>query len=127
MIIYDFNDNRFQVLMNSFLDSMQMADEATYNSSGYARGLQEKYEESFNGRLQKLKTTGEEFWINFLNNEGTNMAIDSLTKLIELFTQLTDVITPLGTALGAIFATQGLKKFFSGDFKIGEKISNVVG
>lgn len=114
-------------MLDSWVESMEMANDVTYNSDGYAESLQEKYEESFNGKLQKLSSTVEAFWISFMNNDFTTNFIDFLTDAVEWVTDLTESIGSLGTALGAITISQGLIKFFKGDLKIGDKIVQAIG
>lgn len=122
--------NRFKVMMDSLTDSMQMAEDVTNNSDGYADSLQEKYEESFNGKLQKLKSTAEGFWIDFMDGANTSGILDFLTEVMEKLTQLTDAIGPLGTAITALSSTKLLSKILkggNGGWDIGSKITSVVG
>ena len=123
-------------MMDSLTDSMQMAEDVTNNSDGYADSLQEKYEESFNGKLQKLKSTAEGFWIDFMDGANTSGILDFLTEVMEKLTQLTDTIGPLGTAITSLTALKGFKWLFkkdenTGDWINGKKIvyaaSSVVG
>lgn len=117
-------------MIDSLTDSMQMAEDVTNNSDGYADSLQEKYEESFNGKLQKLKSTAEGFWIDFMDGANTSGILDFLTEVMEKLTQLTDTIGPLGTAITALSSTKLLSKILkggNGGWDIGSKITSVVG
>ena len=114
-------------MLQEWVDAMDMANEATYNSAGYADELQEKYENSFNGRLEKLKATSDEFWINFLDNDTTSSIITNITSIIEALTNLTDMISPLGVALGAFGGGKLLQSLFTGKFNIGDKIFSALG
>jgi len=119
--------NRFKVMLDSWVESMEMANDVTFNSDGYAESLQAQYEESFNGKLQKLSTTAEAFWISFMNHDMTFEFIDFLTNALEGVTNLTEKIGSLGVAMGAIFGGQGLIKLFKGEFNIGDKIVKAIG
>ena len=115
--------NRFKVMMDSLTDSMQMAEDVTNNSDGYADSLQEKYEGSFNGKLQKLESTAQGFWINFMDQVNTSGILDFLTNVLEKLTQLTDAIGPLGTAITSLTALKGFKWLFKKDENTGDWIN----
>ena len=115
--------NRFKVMMESLTDSIQMAEDVTNNSDGYADSLQQKYEESFNGKLQKLESTAQGFWINLMNNVNTTGILDFLTNVLEKLTQLTDAIGSLGTALTTLGTFKAFKWLFKKDENTGEWIN----
>ena len=115
--------NRFKVMMDSLTDSMQMAEDVTNNSDGYADSLQQKYEESFNGKLQKLESTAQGFWINFMDQVNTSGILDFLTNVLEKLTQLTDAIGPLGTALTTLGSIGAFKWLFKKDENTGDWIN----
>lgn len=107
-------------MLDGWVESMSMAEEATNNSDGYAEELQEKYENSFNGKLTKLKATSDEFWINFMDNDATKDILDIVTSLTEKFTELTSATNSFVS--GGLMMGGGavLKKVFSKG-KDGEK------
>lgn len=100
-----------------------MAEDVTNNSDGYADSLQEKYEESFNGKLKKLKSTAEGIWIDFMDGANTSGILDFLTEVMEKLTQLTDTIGPLGTAITSLTALKGFKWLFKKDENTGDWIN----
>lgn len=112
--------NRFKLMLDGWVESMSMAEEATNNSDGYAEELQEKYENSFNGKLTKLKATSDEFWINFMDNDATKGILDFVTSLTEKFTELTSATNSFVSGGLMMGGGAALKKIFSKG-KDGEK------
>ena len=79
------------------------------NSSGSASEEFSKYQESLVYRVDALKTTIEEFWLTFWDNETIKTAITGLTKLIALVTDFIDTfgsmsaVTGIGLGIATIF------------------------
>lgn len=113
--------NLFGNIVRNWGSAMELADQATNNSAGTAIANQEKFEESYTGSLNRLKTASSEFWITFLNGDQTKGAIDDVATLISGFTKLADTIGSVNmVGAGAdLFATLknvgGNKKLFLKD------------
>lgn len=113
--------NLFGNIVRNWDESMRLADEATTNSAGTAIANQEKFEESYTGSLNRLKTASSEFWITFLNGDQTKGAIDGVTTLVSGFTKLADTIgsvNMIGAGAGLFASLKnvgGNKKLFLKD------------
>ena len=59
---------------------MSIADAASV-TSGNAEANQEKYEESVNGKLQKISTQWDAFWLSVYDSKTTDFVLDFLIKL----------------------------------------------
>lgn len=95
-------------MLEAWTDAMDLAEHAT-TAQNTALENQEKYEASFNGRLQQLTTKMNKFWIELLNSNIVDSFIDMLTKLVDSFNALSDAAGP-GTAavVGLITALMGV-------------------
>lgn len=109
--------NKFKVMLDTWVQSMDDANEAANNSEGYAESLQEKFEESFNGKLQGLQTAAESFWISFWDNDQVLSAIDGLTKLLNIITDISEKLGPLKTSIVAITGSKVLVSLLTGKYK----------
>lgn len=83
--------NTLSAILSNWSESMELATEAT-EANGNALKNQEKYEESYAAKLQKLSTEGQTFWINFLDDESIKKIIDGLAALLKYINKIVDVI-----------------------------------
>lgn len=125
--------SKFKNILEAWTDSMNLANEAT-TTSGNAEANQEKYMESFSGKIQAIKTQMDEFWLNFYNSDQVSGALDFVQGLTEGFTGLEEVIGPIPTLITAVFsaltvknaATKGLE-FLVGKDGQASGLANAVG
>ena len=101
--------SKFKNILDAFTDSMSLAEEAT-NAQGNAEANQEKYMESFNGKVQAIKTQMDEFWLNFYNSDQVGGALDFVHGLTEGFTGLEKTLGPIPALITAIFSAMTVKK-----------------
>ena len=125
--------SKFKNILEAWTDSMNLANEAT-TTSGNAEANQEKYIESFSGKIQAIKTQMDEFWLNFYNSDQVSGALDFVQGLTEGFTGLEEAIGPIPTLITAVFsaltvknaATKGLE-FLVGKDGQASGLANAVG
>lgn len=100
---------------------MSLAEEAT-NAQGNAEANQEKYMESFNGKVQAIKTQMDEFWLNFYKSDQVTGVLDFVHSITEAFTGLEKTLGPMPALITAIFSamtvknatTKGLRFLYNG-------------
>lgn len=125
--------SKFKSILDAFSESMTLAGEAT-TTSGNAEANQEKYMESFSGKIQAIKTQMDEFWLNFYNSDQVSGALDFVQGLTKGFTGLEEAIGPIPTLITAVFsaltvknaATKGLE-FLVGKDGQANGLANAVG
>lgn len=100
--------SKFKNILEAWTDSMNLANEAT-TTSGNAEANQEKYMESFSGKIQAIKTQMDEFWLNFYNSDQVSGALDFVQGLTEGFTGLEEAIGPIPTLITAVFSALTVK------------------
>ncbi len=100
--------SKFKSILDAFSESMTLAGEAT-TTSGNAEANQEKYMESFSGKIQAIKTQMDEFWLNFYNSDQVSGALDFVQGLAEGFTGLEEAIGPIPTLITAVFSALTVK------------------
>ncbi len=100
--------SKFKNILEAWTDSMNLANEAT-TTSGNAEANQEKYMESFSGKIQAIKTQMDEFWLNFYNSDQVSGALDFVQGLTEVFTGLEEAIGPIPTLITAVFSALTVK------------------
>ena len=89
------------------------------NSSGSASEEFAKYQESLVYRVDALKTTIEEFWLTFWDNETIKTAITGLTQLISIVTEFIDTfgsmsaLSGIGLGVATIFNDNLREAFIS--------------
>lgn len=107
---------------------MTLAEEAT-NAQGNAEANQEKYMESFNGKVQAIKTQMDEFWLNFYNSDQVSGALDFVHSITEAFTGLEKTLGPIPALVTAIFSAMTVKNAtMKGlNFLTGDGIGKAVG
>lgn len=100
--------NLLSSILSNFSDSMSMAEEAT-NANGNALENNQKWVDSFSGRLQALENTAKSAWINILDSETLATGIDLLNGLLKVSTE---IINTFG-ALPTVFTTGGIGAFIA--------------
>lgn len=100
--------SKFKNILEAWTDSMNLANEAT-TTSGNAEANQEKYMESFSGKIQAIKTQMDEFWLNFYNSDQVSGALDFVQGLTKEFTGLEEAIGPIPTLITAVFSALTVK------------------
>lgn len=100
--------SKFKSILDAFSESMTLAGEAT-TTSGNAEANQEKYMESFSGKIQAIKTQMDEFWLNFYNSDQVSGVLDFVQGLTEGFTGLEEAIGPIPTLITAVFSALTVK------------------
>ena len=100
--------SKFKNIIEAFTDSMSLAEEAT-TAQGNAEANQEKYMESFSGKVQAIKTQMDEFWLNFYQSDQVGGALDFVHSLTEVFTGLEKTLGPIPALITAIFAAMTVK------------------
>lgn len=91
--------NILKSVLNSWTDAMELATEAT-NANGNAMENQEKYADSYAGRLQALQTAGKTFWVEFLDDDAVKGFISLLTELLTAINKVVDATGFVPSALG---------------------------
>lgn len=103
-------------MIESWVDAMSLAEEATM-ADGDALANQEKYEESFNGKLQKLQTRLDTFWIEVMDSAGTDFIISLLTALTGALSALADTfdatVVAITAFVGALMSVGKVKNFLT--------------
>lgn len=113
--------SRFEALMNRsdlYEQYKQSAQEG--KDKGTLDVMNEKYLDSMEGKLNQLQATLEGAFNNIFESDDFYAAIDGMTNLVDLFSQLTDAIGGGDIALQAFGAT-ALRIFSS---QIGTQIGN---
>lgn len=82
---------------------MALAEEAT-NAEGNALANQEKYQDSYSGRLQDIATSWETFWLSIYNNGFTSAIIDVISTMLSGLNKLADVLGAIPLLISAIAA-----------------------
>ena len=88
---------------------LESAYESALNSAGSAQEELNKYLESADGKVQKLKNKLQEFWNVLLDSGTLKTIIGSLTTILEKATELVDTFGTLGTAGLGLGAFLGIK------------------
>lgn len=68
---------------------MSLATDAT-NASGNAMANQEKYMESYGGKLQQISTQVDAFWLSFYNSDATKFVLDAIVQITKQINNLAD-------------------------------------
>lgn len=113
--------SRFEALMNRsdlYDQYKQSAQEG--KDKGTLDVMNEKYLDSMEGKLNQLQATLEGVFNNIFESDDFYAAIDGVTNLVDLFSQLTDAVGGGDVALQAFGAT-ALRIFSS---QIGTQIGN---
>ena len=90
--------NKFRAILEAWTSATELATDAT-NSFGNAEANQEKYLESYNGKLQQIKTQLDAFWLALFNSDAVSDILDFIIELTKGFNNLAEAITPLGALL----------------------------
>ena len=92
--------NRQRSIFISLMDNMTKATELhteAMGSQGTMMEVQEKYMDSIEGKMGRLKATSQEFWSNFINSGMVKGAVDGLNGLISVLNGMTDTFGSLAT------------------------------
>lgn len=111
--------NKFKTILTAWKDAMDLATEAT-NTQGNALANQEKYAESYTGKLKSIKTEMDTFWLSFLDSGLTKGILDFFNGLAELLNKASEATSPmltLSTVLGGLFFTIAKGKKIFNEFK----------
>ena len=103
-------------------DMYTEALETSRNATGTLQKQQDVYMESTAAHIQKLKTEWEDLYDSLLNEQSINKIIDSLTKVLSLFTNFVDSIGGGGNAF-LLLGSTAVKVFQK---QIGKEIGNFV-
>ena len=93
------------ILQNA--DLLKSVYESSQDSEGSAQQELDAYLDSIEGKLTKLTNSVQRFWSEFIDTDVVKDAIDLLTNLMNLLTNIVDKIGPLGslaTVISAVFS-----------------------
>ena len=82
--------NTFLIMMDNYEEAMELANQAE-NSDGFAEGVQEKYADSMEAKLNTLKSTWQETMYGIFDGDEAKAIISFLTTLLSLFNKLAGV------------------------------------
>lgn len=102
--------NLLAAILSNFSDSMDLAKEAT-NANGSALENQQKYMESYSGKLQDLETQAKIAWINILDSDALKNGISLLTTLVKVVSELVDkfgLLPTVATIGGGILGAKSM-------------------
>lgn len=105
--------SKFKNILESWTEAMSLADTAT-TISGNAEANQEKYEESYSGKIQKISTQWDSFWLNFYDSPATEAVLDFLIKVTGGIDQLSESLGGGTTALMLFLNAFAFKGKFGG-------------
>lgn len=115
-------------IMDNF-DTAIAATETALNSQGSAAQENERYMESFEGKLSNLKSTFQEFATSVLNSDAMKSALDTLNSVFSTLTSegplgdISRVATQFGVLTGVL--TGGISKFVPTLSKFVEQFKNL--
>ena len=95
---------KFKSMLEAWTGAMDLANDAV-NANGNALANQEKYEESYAGKLQKLETQWKEFWLNLLNSDGFKDLLDAIIDLVKWLDKLGDEVGHVKVVVGGLALT----------------------
>lgn len=107
-------------IVSSLMNNFKIADEAlktSLNSSGSAMAEHEKWQQSLEARLLKLKAAWQSLAQSFMSSDFLKVAIDGVISLVEALNWLIDTFGTLPTLLGvfaggmSIFNNNGIFNF----------------
>ena len=113
-----------KAILQNWIDSMDLATEAT-ETNGNALENNEKYIESYSGKLQQIKTNVEDLWLNIINSDAADRILDILESITEHLDELTEATGMWGAILvgGAGVGIYQLIKNFKTLITIGEQFN----
>ena len=92
---------KFKSMLEAWTGAMSLANEAT-EANGNALENQEKYEDSYIGKLQRLETEWKEFWLNLLNSDEFKKILDILIKIVSKINEFADSTNHAGLVLAGL-------------------------
>lgn len=99
------------------LENYELIDEVIQtaeNAEGSALQENERYLQSIEGRIAKLTNAVQEFWFTFIDTDVVKGAVDFLTTLVSLATELVDTLGSIPTVIGLITGGLAIKNNISG-------------
>ena len=101
--------NRQRSIFISMMDNMAKATELhtqAMGSQGTMMQVQEKYMDSLEGKMGRLKATSQQFWSNFINSGMVKGGVDALNGLISGLNEMTNIFGSFAT--NSLLLTGGL-------------------
>ena len=107
------NLNVMTSIIETWQDAKSLASEATTDTD-FIDETQQKHMESLEGRVEALKASLEEMWVNVLNTDVLQTGLSLLTQALEIVNKILDAIGQIGDVLpdipllgdtGSIFKT----------------------
>ena len=100
------------------LENYQLIDEVIQtaeNAEGSALQENERYIQSIEGHISRLTNEVQKFWFTFIDTGVVKGAVDFLTTLVSLATELVDTLGSVPTVIGAITAGLSIKGALTGN------------
>lgn len=114
------NANALVAVINNF-DIAEQALKESQNSAGSALQENEKYLDSINGKLDKLKASWEQISNSLLGNGVVKGLIDALRTVLDFFNRLDEATGGWSSRLIAFFAVVGMVNAVISSFKFKAK------
>ena len=99
-------------LMNNF-DIAEQALETSLNSAGSAMKEHEKWQESLEARINKLKAAWQSLSQSFMSSDFLKIALDVVIKFVDVLDKLINKIGALPTLLGGFSLFTGISQILS--------------
>ena len=93
--------SRFLALMNNYDRTLDLITESQ-NSAGAAAQQYATYQDSITAAQNRLTASWEKFYSKIVDNSAIKFAINSLSKLVEVLSNIPPAITAIGAAFGAL-------------------------
>lgn len=95
------NLNTMSAIIETWQDAKSLASDALTDTD-FINETQEKYENSIEGHLEKLKASGQDFWNTLLDSGAINTGINLLSGVVDVAQKAVDVFGALGDALPVV-------------------------
>ncbi len=95
------NLNTMSAIIETWQDAKSLASDALTDTD-FINETQEKYENSIEGHLEKLKASGQDFWNTLLDSGAINTGINLLSGVVDIAQKAVDVFGALGNALPVV-------------------------
>ena len=105
-------------LMNNF-DIAEQALETSLNSAGSAMKEHEKWQESLEARINKLKAAWQSLSQSFMSSDFLKVALDVVIKFVDVLDKLISKIGAFPTLLGGFSLFSGISQIMSAGKSIG--------
>lgn len=90
-----------KAILQNWTDSMNLATGAV-ETQGNALENQEKYAETYAAKIQEMKTSFQEMWVNILRTDGMDAVLSGVESLTGAFSNLASTLGLIPTAIAAI-------------------------